>query len=632
VKNRDTITIRNKRTGEVKTVPRSQYVEDEPKQGFAGIGEDINQSLQNLPDAAAELVASIPGGINNVGNYVTQNNPLKTAGNLGAGAVEAGAGLASSPQVLARYLADKFPMMGNAMERGKFQGKGINDPTIFEDLMRLEKEHGLEGNEQEKSVRNAGGLLSGAGVLKKIPSMLGRTGTLAAEQGGRGGDPLHAAILGLLGEGSTKIPYGKARDLPEALKDVIKSVPEKVKQIPEMTANIGQAIGEPMNAAFKNVPQKMAKATDHAAIQALESAAEAAEKYHVPILPRKLLTKAAELKYGTDPVKAAKENLFRDIESEDLAGMTDRHAAFKLLGLDYGTIGELLGSPFESSKQGNIGRTPKGKKLLLKLGKGRMESEQASINKTLDDIYNDKMLSPEKDAAYRNTMNARVPDDFIQKWSGDPVVKKAMKELEHESAYEKSLGKNPDKSSFRYWDHIKKIIGDMEAGTEKVKGTKKFKKSVYTGTRKDMVREMDLIHPPYAGARRISEREHIRDDIQRYFNNRDKTGNNFYKFLNDTQKFDTLMERLEGLPQAQAKLKAWKLIGKDLIPEHMTNRTASALEKTSMTRARNEVDAIQRELAKVHGQKHDVAEVKLITDPNLMYLIAEHLNSKKGTE
>lgn len=625
------ITIRNKRTGEVKTVPRSQFVEEEPENGASGILQDVKHSLSTAPEALGEMVASIPGGINRAGYYATTNNPLKTGMNLGLGAAESGAALLSSPQVLARYLSGKFPGLGSMMERGKFEGKGINDPTLFEDLSEAESEAGFEPNEEEQSVRSLGGLLSGAGVLRKIPSMFGRTGTLAAEQGGRGGDPLHAAILGLLGEGATKIPYRRAKDLPNALVDTLQSVPEKAKSIiPELKANMGETIGAPMSAAFKDVPKNVAKATSEASIEALKSAAETAAKYHVPYLPRKLMTKAATLKYKTDPETYAKEELFKDLEHEDLEHLDEREAAGKLLELNYNTIGELLDSPFESAKQGDVGRTPKGRKLLNKLGKGRLLSEEASINKTLNDIYNEHTLSPEKNEAYRNTMEARVPEEFVQKWSADPVVKKAMQELQHESAYEKSLGKNPDKGSFRYWDHIKKIIGDMESGTEKVKGTKKFKKSVYTGTRNEMVGEMDVIHPEYASARRISEREHIKNDIERYFNTRKKSGNNFYKFLSDTQKFDTLMERLEGLPIAQEKLRAWKKIGEGLIPEHVSNRTAKALQQTSMTKSRNQVDAIEKELDILHGQKHDVAKVKLITNPELPRLIREHLMKEKG--
>lgn len=649
--------MRNRPTKEEIKAELERRGESVETNGFEGIINDLNKSFETSPQALKQMLQGIPGGVKRVGHYASTKNPLSTLGNIFAGGVEGSAALLSSPQVLMRYLSEKFPDMQERLQRGRFEGRGINDPTMFEQLTNFEKDRGLSPvSEEEASVRNAGNLLLGGAAISRLPNMLLRSGAIGAEQGGMGGDPVHGALLGTLGEMLGRAPWKKA---PQAITNIAEAAPQAIRQIPKLTANIGEIIGSPMSAglkiapisprqppqlkanmgqaiggplsvALKNVPDYVSKATNKASIEALQSAAEVAAKYHVPILPKKLLTKAAKIKYSTDPELMAKEALFEDIEHEDIADMADRNAAFKLLGLNYGTIGELLDSPYESGKQGSIGRTPKGKKLLLKQGEGRLKSEEASINKTLDDIYNKNMLSPEKNEAYRETMTARVPDEFVQKWSNDPVVKKAMDELKNESAYQKSLGANPDKNSFRYWDHVKKVIGDMESGTEKVKGTKKFKKSIYTGTRNEMVREMDAIKPEYANARRISELEHIRGDIETYFNKRDKTGNNFYKFLNDTQKFDNLMERLENVPVAQQKLKAWKLIGKGLIPETTSNRAAKALEHTSMSRARNEVDAIQRALEKKYGQEHDVAKVRLITNPDLMSLISEHLENKKG--
>src|SRR5690349_792379 len=187
--NRDMITIRNKRTGEVKTVPRSQYVDDK---GLKGIQSDVESSLNTAIPALGEMLQSLPGGINKVGHYATTTNPVSTLANLGAGGVEGAAGLLSSPQKLMRYLAEKFPAMGEALERGKFQGQGVNDPTLYEGLTQFENEHGLAPqNEEEAAVRNAGGLLFGGAGLAKLPNMASRAGAVGAEQAGMGGDPVH---------------------------------------------------------------------------------------------------------------------------------------------------------------------------------------------------------------------------------------------------------------------------------------------------------------------------------------------------------------------------------------------------------------------------------------------------------
>ena len=600
--NRDTITIRNKKTGEVKTVPRSQFVEKKTSKGFGGVLEDVDESLSNLPEAAGKLAASVIPGINNVGDYATQNNPLKTGAQLAGGVAESGASLASSPQVLARYLADKFPGVGKVMERGKFQGKGVNDPTVFEQLMKFEKDNGLEANEQEGSVRNFGGLLSGAGVLRKLPGMLSRTGTIASEQAGRGGDPLHAAILGILGEGAGKIPYGKA---PSAIKDIIKATP-----------------------AF---------ATKTAA-KGLESLAEVAHKSHVPGLPEKILEKSYEMKYkGIDPQKMAEERLFKDLRLKDLPNIEERAKAAKLLDLDYLTMAELTRSPFEAAKQANVGKTSEGAKLLYEKGEGRLSSEARSIDKLLDTVYNEDKLKPEMKQAYDETMSARVPDEFIQRYSNRPVVADAIKKLEKNSSYrqliEDEIGMPLSEikpNTFGYWNLVKRVLNDMEESAKDKKGRATTDSTVKGDTRRAMIKEMDKIEPKYEIARNIAERRFTRRKLEDVFDKKDMTGNNFHSFLKSKRNFDDTMYKLKAFPEAQEMLKAMKTVFGHLIPESLPIRHAAALEKLSMSKARNELDAAKKELDEKYGQEHDVAQVNLMTHPDLPRLVREHLMKKKG--
>lgn len=628
MKDRNMITIRNKKTGKEITVPRSQYIEEKPSSGVDAVMQDLKQSWDSAPRALGEMALSIPGGINNVGGYATSHNPVETFGNLGAGGVESGAALLSSPQQLMRYIAEKFPNAGKAMERGKFQGKGVNDPSIYESLMDFENQHGLAARSpQEASVRNAGGLMFGGKALSMLPNMFARAGTLGAEQAGRGGDPLHAAILGILGESAGKIPVRRAKELPRAMMDMMQAVPEKVKQIPELTANMGQSMGDPLSVAFQGLPSYTNKMLAHG----LESLAEKTDKipFRPDILPEKLLEMAYKKKFKEyKPEELARKQVFSDITGEDIPQIEKRVAAARRLGLSFLTPGEALLSPFQSRKEANVGHSIKGEKLLYSKGSNRAGSEQRAIENLLDTIYDKKELSPEKKAAYDSAMESHVPQEFIDKWLQNENVKKAIKQMESESEYKQELGNTP-KTSFRYWDHVKKVLADIEKGHMKPGSTKKFKLGSVTKTRNQMVDEMDNINSKYESARNISEREFTRNDLENVFDSKDMTINNFWSLLKSEKKFNDLMKKLDEFPEAQQKLRDIRLLSNDLIPFDESIRSAYKLEKTGMYKERNKLDSLRRVLTQQHGEAHDVAQVNLMTDPRMLELLKEYLSKGK---
>ena len=144
--------------------------------GFAGIGEDIERSVAGFPAALGHLLSSIPGGVSRAGRYATSENPLETLGNIGAGGTESLAALLSSPQLLTRYLTEKFPGLAKRLdETSGGLGGDYKDPTFYETLMKFEKEHGLlPKSEEEGSVRSLGSLLFGGKGLSKIKSAPGR--------------------------------------------------------------------------------------------------------------------------------------------------------------------------------------------------------------------------------------------------------------------------------------------------------------------------------------------------------------------------------------------------------------------------------------------------------------------------
>lgn len=606
--NNDMITIRNKNTGEVKTVPRSQFG-DKPTLGLEGIGEDVSASLESALPALGEMISSIPGGIKNVAKYAVTNNPVNTLANVGAGVTEGGLGIISSPQVLARYLAEKFPKFGKWMQdHPSDTGQDYRSPTILEQFKNFEKSIGFNPQSpEEESVRNLGGLLGGGKLLTKIPSTIGRTAAVTAQSAGQGGDPVHAAILGITGDMVAKAPWKKTAQIPSAIVDTAKNLPE----IAGTAASTG-----------------------------LDAVAGLGKAAHIPAVPSLMETLSDYIKYKSiPPEKLAQRKLFSDIEKTDVPKINERMEAAKRLGLGYLTPAEATLSPFEAAKQGTIGRTSSGSKLLFEKGRERSTSEGTAINNLLDTIYDAKDLDPKKAAAYQETMTAQVPDEFIAQQMQRPVIQSAIKKLESKPAYKQkiqdelgiTLTDEVKPNSFMYWDMVKRVLGDMgERAKENNKAT--TESDILADTRRSMVRQMDAIKPEYEVARGIAERKFTRTKLEDVFDKKTMTGNNFYKFLQSKRNFNDVMNKLKAFPEAQQKLKDMKLLFGDLIPNDMSIRSAAALKRTSMSDARNKLDAMKQALDEKYGKEHDVATIKLMTDPEWVAKFTEFLKNQKGSK
>jgi hypothetical protein len=611
--NRNMITIRNKTTGEVKVVPRSQFVTDDSDKGVSGIAQDIGTSLATLPEAAGNLVSSIPGGVSNVLKYATSTNPASTLANIGAGGVESGAALLSSPQMLLRYLSDKFPQLKQFAEKGKTPDLGgINDPTIYESLMNFEKNKGLAPqSDQEASVRNLGGLLFGGKAITSLPNMLTRTGTIAAQQAGAGGDPVHAAILSAIGD---KLATS---NLPSKMIGAPISVPETLSSIKSSAAKI---------------PEKATQAL----ASALESGADVGSKIPVAgsVLQPTIGALASYLQHlSVSPEEMAQRKLFGDVEPEDLPTMQERDEAGKRLGLTYLTPSELMDSPFESAKQATVGRTQKGMKLLFKLGKDREASEESAINKLFDSIHTDK-LNPIKKAAYEDTMNREVTPEFIESQVKNPAIQTAMKRVNNNSAFKQLIYdeygvSDPDevpKNKVMYWDFVKRALYDLESKSGRTGS--KTEPSVYSDVRNKMVNELDKIAPRYPEARNIAERGFTRKKLEDVFDKKDKNFNNFDSFLKSKENYNNTLEKLDAFPEAKQQLQDIKLFSGKMIPNNPKIRAEHALKRLGMTDPRNTLEAQKRELDEKYGQEHDIAAVKLMTNPDLLSILSKRLGEK----
>jgi len=687
----DMISIRNKKTGETIQVPRSQFKQVAPREqkGFKGITNDISDSLGSAPAALGDMLKSIPDGIKKAGSYALSNNPVSTFANLGAGAVESGAGLLSSPQMLMRYLSEKFP---------KSIKNDFKDPTFYEGIMDFEKNHGMSARDGEESVRNVGGLLGGGKVLSKLPNMLSRTGAIAAEQGGKGGDPLHAAILAMAGDllaksaskginsaagmnkpqakpmlppdessgdgGLNQNPQSMQADtqiIPQMQEAADKSTAQQPVETPQV-----QAVGTPqlqanmlgmpttpgyMNtisnipAAATNLGKTLAKATmkipeiaGKTTASILEKAADMSPKMTQSITQPTFGALASYLKHlSVPPEEMATRKIFGDLKEAQVPIMQERMGAAKRLGLSYLSPAEAALSTFEAEKQGGIGKTSAGSQELYKQGGIRAQDEINASSRFLDEIYNDKELSQEMKNRYEETMNGRVSHEFIQKHSQLPVIASAMNKINTDASYrqiiERELGVPLDKvnpKTFRYWDIMKRVLYDMEdAKTSKI-GKPTTQSTEIGNTRKNIVREMDAIKPDdYPVARSISERQHTRNNLENYFDKRPMTLNNWHKYLSSSKNYNNLSEKIKALPDAKQTLADIHLLGGDIIPNEMTIREATKLKRMGMSTPRNKLDALKQELDEKYGKEHDVASVKLMTNPDWLQMFTEQLSNTR---
>ena len=345
----------------------------------------------------------------------------------------------------------------------------------------------------------------------------------------------------------------------------------------------------------------------------------------------------AYLKYKSiTPEQHAIRQLFGDIDPKELGNIIDRLESAKRLKLSHFTPAEAIVNAFESAKQGSFGKTREGAKLLDELGRQRIGSEKTSFLNFLDEIHNPNVASPLKDAAYETAMQSTVPPDFISRHANRHTVKDAIKKIENDSAYrqllEEDMGiplSDVKPNTFGYWNLVKQALYEIEDAKKSKHGEPTTSSNVVKDTRRQIVSEMDAINPDYAKARRISELGHVRKGLERHFNNREITGNEIYKYLKNNRNREELLEKLHDLPELQQTVNDWYKIGKDLIPETLTNRSAAALEKTSMNKQRNELDAMKQKLDQQYGEAHDVATVKLMTDPNWDNVLIEYLKRKK---
>ena len=301
-----------------------------------------------------------------------------------------------------------------------------------------------------------------------------------------------------------------------------------------------------------------------------------------------------------------------------------RIAAANRLGLDYITPAEAGLSQVAATAQGALGRTSEGSKLLNQRAKSRQSSESRAINKTLDMIYSPSKMDGQVDAAYKAINEVNLPQTFPLQFKNNEIVKEAKKLVESTPAYKESLKSlmpknvklkpgqvDPQATSLVYWDHVKRAMDDMVNKAER--SGNKNEARIISNARANMRDQMDASFPEYKEARALYERKMVRDGLEKVFDRKEVTGQNFYQALASQKKFDEVLSHLKNAPEAAENLKAMRLIFKDMMGPP-TIRTAKGKEAYGMNMARNEGDFLKNMLENAFTRGgNDKAAIEFIT-------------------
>lgn len=308
--------------------------------------------------------------------------------------------------------------------------------------------------------------------------------------------------------------------------------------------------------------------------------------------------------------------------SPDIAN--PRIEAANRLGLEYLTPAEANVSPLLAKRQGSLGRTEEGGKLLYEKSKSRQESERRAIDKTLDMIYSPGKMDKKVEEAYKSINQVNLPQEFPLQFKDNEIIKEAKKMVENTPAYKESLKSlmpknvklepgqtDPQATSLVYWDHIKRAMDDMVNKSERAGN--KNEARIISDTRAKMRDQMDEAYPEYKQARSLYERKMVRNGLEKVFDQKAVNGTNFYRALASEKKFDELMGHLRNAPEAAQNLKDMRLLFNDLMGPP-TIKTAKGKEEYGMNMARNNGDFIHHLLEHVFTKGgNDKAAIEFIT-------------------
>lgn len=321
-------------------------------------------------------------------------------------------------------------------------------------------------------------------------------------------------------------------------------------------------------------------------------------------------------------------------EGLDAKTAQERLNAAQKIGLDYLTPAEASVNPWIAKRQGQLGKTEEGGRLLYEKGKQRQESERKAIENTLDMIYSPKTMDAQVKQAYKSLNEVNLPQDFPLQFKNNAIINEAKSMVENTPAYQESLKEllpdnvklepgqtDPQATSLVYWDHIKRAMDDMVSKAERTGNNNEAR--IISDTRAKMRDQMDEAFPEYKEARSLYERKMVRKGLEKVFDQKSINGTNFYRALASEKKFDELMGHLKNVPEAAENLKAMRLLFDNLMGPP-TIKTAKGTEERGMNQSRSTGAFLESMLDSIFtGGKHDKAAIEFITSKDWLNQMKE---------
>lgn len=302
----------------------------------------------------------------------------------------------------------------------------------------------------------------------------------------------------------------------------------------------------------------------------------------------------------------------------DLNKAAPRLEAAKRLGLTHLTPAEAAKSPHLAEKQGEYGRTQEGADLSYLKNQQRNSSEVKAIEKTLDEIYHPESMEAQITQGYEDLKGSMLPEDFAKRFADNDIVAGAQETLRTDKIYKQGAKKNKlpthdeividkqtgepvidpktglpktekvlSKDNVAYWNEVKKIIDDDVSKMEGKNPTKEF---YLDQARRELIESLDDIHPDYAEVRNLSEREHVRRDLEKAFDRTQvHSGAAFYQALASEKKFNEMMHHLRNVPKAQESLKDMRELFQDF-SRPPTVKAGLGASRMGMRQHRNAID------------------------------------------
>lgn len=321
-------------------------------------------------------------------------------------------------------------------------------------------------------------------------------------------------------------------------------------------------------------------------------------------------------------------------EGLDIHTAKERLKAAQKLGLDYLTPAEASVNPWIAKRQGALGRTEEGGRMLYEKGRQRQDSERRAIEHTLNQIYSPGRMDAKVKEAYQALNEVNLPQEFPLQFKDNAIINKAKEMVESTPAYQESLKElmpdnvklkpgqtDPQATSLVYWDHVKRAMDDMINNAERTGNNNEAR--IMSETRAKMRDQMDEAFPEYKEARALYERKMVRKGLEKVFDQKEVNGTNFYRALASEKRFDELMSHLKNAPEAQENLKAMRLLFKDLMGPP-TIKTAKGTEERGMNQTRSTGAFLESLLDSIFtGGKHDKEAIKFITSKDWLQQMEE---------